>query len=348
MGYTRAVAFLLAATFALAQPADRAARMVDGILTYLDHFPAPPKHPSRDRLAEILGVVDKRVQFSTLDQTLLTRTKTYSVYRVRWPALDGAFAEGLYFKPLVKPVGRAVAIPDADQTPEASDIGPRLAAQGYEVLALAILDRSDTYSGNPNVRMTNQPHREFLYRMAFPLGRHIIGYEVEKILAAVDWFARQPPQVPIVVSGYGEGGMLALDAAALDSRIATAVVSGYFGPRDALWQEPIFRNVWSFNRDFGDAERRHDRPAEAYRGDTRGAEMGRAVASRSPAERSGPGQAGSGAAGVGAQRSGARPIARSEYRSHTTSPSFADARGARSQTDAPTGPGAAAVARAPP
>jgi hypothetical protein len=102
--------------------------------------------------------------------------------------------------------------------------------------------------------MTNQPHREFLYRMAFPLGRHIIGYEVEKIQAAVDWFATQPSQVPIVVWGYGEGGMLALDAAALDSRIATAVVSGYFGPRDALWQEPIFRNVWSFKRDFGDAE----------------------------------------------------------------------------------------------
>jgi len=254
MGYTRAVAFLLAATFALARPVYRAARMVDGILAYLDHFPAPLKHPSRDRLAEILGVVDKRVQFSTLDETLLTRTKAYSVYRVRWPALDGVFAEGLHFKPLGKPVGRAVAIPDADQTPEASDIGPRLAAQGYEVLALAILNRSDTYSGNPNVRMTNQPHREFLYRMAFPLGRHIIGYEVEKILSAVDWFAGQPSQVPIVVWGYGEGGMLALDAAALDSRIATAVVSGYFGPREALWQEPIFRNVWSFKRDFGDAE----------------------------------------------------------------------------------------------
>jgi len=252
MGYTRAVAFLLAATFALARPVDRAARMVDGILAYLDHFPAPLKHPSRDRLAEILGVVDKRVQFSTLDETLLARTKAYSVYRVRWPAFDDVFAEGLHFKPLGKPLGRAVAIPDADQTPEASDIGPRLAAQGYEVLALAILNRSDTYSGNPNGRMTNQPHREFLYRMAFPLGRHIIGYEVEKILAAVDWFVTQPSQVPIVVSGYGQGGMLALDAAALDSRITTAVVSGYFGPREALWQEPIFRNVWSFNRDFGD------------------------------------------------------------------------------------------------
>jgi hypothetical protein len=83
MGYTKAIGFLLAATSALGQPADRAARMVEGILTYLDHFPAPPKHPSRDRLAEILGAVDKRVQFSTLDETLLTRTKAYSVYRVR-------------------------------------------------------------------------------------------------------------------------------------------------------------------------------------------------------------------------------------------------------------------------
>jgi hypothetical protein len=36
--------------------------------------------------------------------------------------------------------------------------------------------------------MTNQPHREWIYRPAFELGRHIIGYEVQKILALVDWF----------------------------------------------------------------------------------------------------------------------------------------------------------------
>ena len=40
----------------------------------------------------------------------------------------------------------------------------------------------------PLVAYTNQPHREFIYRQAFEMGRHIIGYEVEKVQAAVDEF----------------------------------------------------------------------------------------------------------------------------------------------------------------
>ena len=36
--------------------------------------------------------------------------------------------------------------------------------------------------------MTNVPHREWVYRLGFDLGRHVIGYEVQKVLALVDWF----------------------------------------------------------------------------------------------------------------------------------------------------------------
>ena len=56
----------------------------------------------------------------------------------------------------------------------------------------------------------NQPHREFIYRMAFELGRHIIGYEVQKILVLVDWMSRAENHPPIGVIGYGEGALLAL------------------------------------------------------------------------------------------------------------------------------------------
>ncbi len=45
-----------------------------------------------------------------------------------------------------------------------------------------------------------------------------------------------------------------LYSAALDERIAATVVSGYFGPREKLWEEPIDRNVWTLLREFGDAE----------------------------------------------------------------------------------------------
>ena len=93
-----------------------------------------------------------------------------------------------------------IALPDCDWTPEMlvglapgvppeSQFARRLAENGCRVLVPVLIDRKDTWSGIPGVRMTNQPHREFVYRMSFELGRHIIGLEVQKILAAVDWFA---------------------------------------------------------------------------------------------------------------------------------------------------------------
>ncbi|MBM3775902.1 MAG: hypothetical protein FJW37_12185, partial [Acidobacteria bacterium] len=138
----------------------------------------------------------------------------------------------------------------------AAQLPRRLAESGCQVLVPFLIDRQDTWSGIPSIRMTNQPHREYIYRMAFEVGRHIIGYEVQKVLAAVDWFSRENARrkLPVAVAGYGEGGLIALHAAALDPRIDTALVSGYFEPREELWKEPVYRDVWSFVREFGDAE----------------------------------------------------------------------------------------------
>src|SRR5207237_5426946 len=84
----------------------------------------------------------------------------------------------------------------------------------------------------------------------------IIGFEVQKILAAVDWFENENKsrRLPVGVFGYGEGGLLAFYAAALDSRIQTVGVSGYFQSRQELWKEPVYRDVWGLLREFGDAE----------------------------------------------------------------------------------------------
>jgi len=55
--------------------------------------------------------------------------------------------------------------------------------------------------------MSNQLQREWIYRMAFEVGRHIIAFEVQKILAAVDWFDGQNEAdlLPLGQFGYGEG-----------------------------------------------------------------------------------------------------------------------------------------------
>jgi len=90
------------------------------------------------------------------------------------------------------------------------------------------------------------------------MGRTLAGYEVQKVLAAIDWFeaGKKPdaPVIPVGVIGYGDGGMIALYAAALDERVKVCQVSGYFGPREGIAEEPIDRNVWSLLREFGDAE----------------------------------------------------------------------------------------------
>ena len=229
---------------------------------------------NRDRLRKIIGAVDRRTSVSSLRMEATTaepaeiaRGAGYRVFAVRWPVFDDVEAEGLLLKPDAAPRARVVAIPDADWTPEMlaglapgverqAQFARRLAESGCEVLVPVLIDRSDTWSGIPGLKMTNQTHREWVYRMAYETGRHIIGYEVQKVLAAVDWYELENAgqRVPIGVGGYGEGGLIALYAASLDTRIRATLVSGYFQPREELWKEPIYRDVWSLLKEFGDAE----------------------------------------------------------------------------------------------
>src|SRR5437870_1601411 len=98
-------------------------------------------------------------------------------------------------------------------------------------------------------------HREWIYRQAFRMGRHVIGYEVQTVMAAVDWFQqRHGDHIKVGVCGYAEGGLIAFYAAAADPRIDAALVSGYFDSRQRVWAEPIYRNVWGLLHEFGDAE----------------------------------------------------------------------------------------------
>jgi dienelactone hydrolase len=86
------------------------------------------------------------------------------------------------------------------------------------------------------------------------MGRHIIGYEVQKVLTAVDWFEARYESKRIGVAGFAESGLIAFYAAAIDTRIDAVLVSGYFDSRQNVWSEPIYRNVWSLLSRFGDAE----------------------------------------------------------------------------------------------
>ncbi len=225
---------------------------------------------NRRRLAHILGVRDKRVAFegpelvgTTAQPVLVGRGEGYQVFAVRWPAFGDVYGEGLLLvPPVAKYTADVVAIPDADQTPEEitglvegvppeSQFARRLVESGCRVLVPVLIDRQT--QRRRGAKLTN---REFVYRSAFEMGRHLIGYELQKVLAGVDWFVKEAGQqdANIGVIGYGEGGMLALYAAALDTRIDAACVSGYFDSRQNLWQQPIDRNVFGLLEQFGDAE----------------------------------------------------------------------------------------------
>jgi dienelactone hydrolase len=244
--------------------------------------------PNRERFRRYIGAVDPRLPITALEHVSSTsspaqvaETDRYIALAVRWPVFEGVFGEGLLLMPKAKPLAFVVALADADQTPEtlvglAPGLSPetqfarRLAEHGCLVLVPALIDRQDTWSGNAIVgRLTNQPHREWIYRQAFELGRHVIGYEVQKVLAAVDWFARERtnaqsrfigPASPtgheprIGVAGYAEGALIAFYSAALDARIDAALISGYYDSRQKIWEEPIYRNVFGLLHEFGDAE----------------------------------------------------------------------------------------------
>jgi dienelactone hydrolase len=228
--------------------------------------------PNRGRFRKAIGLVDPRLparleRFGDDDApALVAETGRYRAYQVRWPVLDGVTAEGLLLEPKGDVVADVVALPDADQTPEQlaglapgiegeAQFARRLAENGFRVAVPVLVDRSDRWSGNAEVAWTNQPHREWIYRQAYHMGRHVVGYEVQKVLAVVDWFKeRSGPRGRVGVAGHGEGGLLAFYAAAADPRIDACLVSGYFDSRQETWKEPIYRNVWGLLREFGDAE----------------------------------------------------------------------------------------------
>ena len=256
---------------------------------YKRDFSSPQKYnesiePNRQRLAQILGVRDGRVAFdspqlvnSVSQSALVGKGDGFDVLAVRWPAFGDVYGEGLLLVPTGrKKVADVVAIPDADQTPEMivglvagvapeSQFARRLAESGCRVLVPVLVDRAIEPVGQivGKLHGTPQPrpgshitHREFLYRSAFELGRHLIGYEVQKVLAGVDWFAKAggDSDARIGVIGWGEGGLLALYAGSLDTRIDATCVSGYFDSRQNVWAEPLDRNVFGLLEQFGDAE----------------------------------------------------------------------------------------------
>ncbi|MDG2123073.1 MAG: dienelactone hydrolase family protein [Verrucomicrobiales bacterium] len=262
---TRALLFLLTTSTLAAAPlpdtapltwdGDNAARLIDAADSYVlrqiesaqtSRQPFDTPNAARSHLAHILGVRDKRVPVIPLPSQSTA---------LSWPVMAGLDSEGLLLVPSTPHIANAVVLPDAGQTPEqiaglTPGIPPEkqlariLAERGYRVLVPALIDRRTTHNGITD--------REFLHRSAFVLGRHLVGYEIQKTLSAIDHLHHDG--LPLVVAGYGTGGQIALYTSALDTRVDKTLVSGYFGDRQNLWTEPSDHNVFGLLNHFGDAE----------------------------------------------------------------------------------------------
>jgi dienelactone hydrolase len=234
--------------------------------------------PHRERLAECLGIRDTRLPFANPEvmaavgaDSVIAQSEKFTVHAIRWPVLSDPSpqgqglpsinGEGLLLTPKGDVVANVIVLPDADQTPEEmcgisegiwepSQVARLMAESGCRVVVPVLISRHR----EKRLGRADLTNREYLHRAAFELGRTLAGYEVQMTLSVVDWFSATSPETPIGIYGYGEGGMLALFAAGLDTRIKTACVSGFFGPREANWKEPIDRNFSGLLRDFGHQE----------------------------------------------------------------------------------------------
>lgn len=212
----------------------------------------------RQELSAMLGLTDPLVvgRFSYVGGSAPKSSQGFTIQEVTWPTLDDMQGAGLLLVPDGKIRGDIIAVPDADQLAEelvssenpSAAYAQQLVRSGFRVLIPTLINRE-----NNQWRMSN---REWAHRPSFELGRTLAGYEVQKIMAGISSLQQTngAEKRPVGVIGWGEGGRLALYAAALDSRINSAAVSGYFASRQNLWQEPADHNVFGLLNSFGDAE----------------------------------------------------------------------------------------------
>jgi cephalosporin-C deacetylase-like acetyl esterase len=220
--------------------------------------------PNRRHLREMLGVRAAAAP-PRLETLGYAQLRGLRVQPVRWQVEDGLWFEGTLVEPTSGARANVLLVPDCDaptidpnrlrdETAAATHLPYRLARSGCRVLVVNTADRSARVTSISPIRKTNIPHREFLWRALYQAGRTLIGLETQAVSAGLNWLESTGRGLPSGVFGHGEGGAVALAAGALDTRFGVTLVSGYFGPREGLWSEPIYRNAFRILTEFGDAE----------------------------------------------------------------------------------------------
>ena len=251
---------------AIAQAAERRAEFWSGDRTQtVDR--------NRAELRRIIGAVDEFLPLKPQTKQIAA-TSAFTLSLVEWPVLplgnsgptvgsSGAIVKqyGILLeskRPVKHPA--VVAIPDAhlsaadiagltQRLPQREQFARSLAVNGY-VVYVPFFTQRRTFS------LPWTEDRDWLVRLGYQVGRHLIGAEVQQVSSAVDYLSSRASVDPerIGVVGSGQGGLTAMYAAALDPRLKAALVAHYFDARESAYEEPEDRILWKHLERFGDAE----------------------------------------------------------------------------------------------
>jgi dienelactone hydrolase len=226
-------------------------------------FARNPPELQRKLLRELTGAIDQPMS-PVAARTPLGETSEYSATLVSWPLLRmgttpptrgsaGTLVRcyGILLEP--KPAGKrpaVIAISDATgsaadlagltgRLPEGQQTARQLALAGYVVFAPFFTQR----------RAFSEPWLEdrlWLMHLGYQTGRHIVGAELIQIGSILDFLATLPSVDGdrLAIAGHGQGGMTALYAAALDTRLKMALSSGYLDDPRPDWEQPEDRMIW--------------------------------------------------------------------------------------------------------
>ena len=265
----------LAGTERLDMPGDIASTLVDGcdrfLLRKIDESVAARVGPLRrdcaSRLASLIGAGDARcclrTTWSSSARRDFPRLTTgagagFCVFAVRWPAFGDVHGEGLLLLPgtstmwptwwpFPTPITRPRCLPAWSPAcrPE-SQFARRLAESGCRVLVPVLVEpcKTQVSQHSPTASSSTARHIE--------LGRHLIGYEVQKVLAgpprsignATRMIALGLRRVALRVMAGARAACSPSMPRRWIPRIDAACVSGYFDSRQNVWQEPLDRNVF--------------------------------------------------------------------------------------------------------
>ena len=231
-----------------------------------------PAH--RQVLRMMLGLESWPTQLSSVQIDAIVSQPDLRVERITIPLNEQLAARGLLFTP--RATGRhplVIVCSDADTWPErftgllhagqAAAWLQMLLARGVTVYVPQSVERTIDHSycqripaavGQPD--SSGKDRRWILYRLGYVVGHTVPGLDVQDVLAAVDYLAVRQDVDPqrIAVAGIGQGGMTAMLATSLDTRIAAAAVADYFSCRNDCWREPVDRRLPGQLLSFGDAE----------------------------------------------------------------------------------------------